>query len=82
MNAFYARHIPRYLRCYRKGEKCPRKCAGKRRTHYCDNVLILKLDLVTVSRRTFMSGKDTGMYPAVRERCLSVPGKARHDEDA
>jgi len=52
MNAFCARHKPRYLRCYRKGERCPRKCAGKRRIHYCDDVLILKLNLVTVSRRT------------------------------
>src|SRR5450755_420878 len=28
-----------------------------------------------------MSVKDTCMYPRVRECCLSVSGKARHDED-
>ena len=52
MNAFYARHKPRYPRCYGKGERCPPKCAGKLRIHYGDDVLILKLNLVTVSRRT------------------------------
>jgi hypothetical protein len=56
MNAFNARHKPRYLRCYREGEKCPRKCAGKRRIHYCDDALILRR---TRYRRSahFMSGK-------------------------